>query len=316
VLALFCSAVAQAQLPALAEATSQYLPSSPVPESEGLKAQVTSYDAAVNVPLTLGESTFLIPGVAYHVDSVSYSAPPPGFTPLNALHAVDVPILLVQRLSEKWSLALRVWPGAASDFGRFDSDALRLGGLALLTWSPHGRLTIGGGPMASYAFGQLLPLPLAYIDWKPEPWFRVEASLPAFASVLFAPSKRWELGFYADVNGNEYSVRKRDIRSTYPCRAAAADDPMTTLNEARADVDSCLDHLAYSVLAAGAVARFRLVSSLWLGGFFGRTLFRRYDLKNGEGGTVPGGQVDLPNELVLRVSLVLRVPLPEEPEPR
>lgn len=314
-LGLLWSAVAQAQLPALAEGSTQYLPPSEVPASGGLKAQVASYDAAVNVPLTLGESTFLIPGAAYHVDSISYSGAPPGFTPLNALHAVDVPVLFVRRLSEKWSLSLRVWPGVASDFGGFDASALRVGGLALLAWSPHARLTLGGGPLASYAFGQLLPLPLAYVDWKPKAWFRVEASLPAFASVLFTPGKRWELGLHADVNGNEYSVRKRDISGAYPCRAAPADDPTTTVNEARADAGKCLDHLAYSVVAAGAAARFRLVSSLWLGGFFGRTLFRRYDLKNAYGNTLAEGKVDLPNELVFRLGLVLRVPLPDEPEP-
>jgi Domain of unknown function (DUF6268) len=276
---------------------------------------VASYDAAFNVPLTLGASTFLIPGAQYHVDSISYADAPGGLSQLNALHAVDFPLLFVQLLSEKWSLAVRVWPGAASDFGTFDDDALRVGGLAMLSWSPHAGLTLGGGPLASYAFGQLLPLPLAYVDWKPKPWLRVEASLPASASALFTPGNRWELGAQADVNGNEYSIRTPDIRDRPPCRATP-DAPATAESEARVDSARCLDHLAYSVIAAGAVARLRILSTLWVGGFLGRTLFRRYELKNAAGNALPDGQVDLPNELVLRVGLVLRVPLAgDEPGP-
>jgi hypothetical protein len=305
----------EAQLPPLAETSAQYLPSSAVPGGGGLKAQVASYDASLNAPFQLGKSSFLIPGAQYHVDSVSYRNQPALFTELNALHSIDLPLLFVQLLSEQWSLSARVWPGLASDFGELDGSALRVGGLVMLAWSPHARLTLGGGPIASYAFGQLLPLPLIYADWKPRPWFRVEASLPAFASLLFTPSDRWELGLQADVSGNEFLVRKRQVRTQYPCRANAVDDPATLANEARADPAQCLDHIAYSVIAGGAVARFRLVSSLWVSGFLGHTLFRRYDLKNAAGSATPDGQVDLPNELALRVGLVFRIPLPEDPMP-
>jgi len=40
---------AQAQLPPLAEVSGQYLPGSRVPDGGGLRSQVSSYDAAVNV---------------------------------------------------------------------------------------------------------------------------------------------------------------------------------------------------------------------------------------------------------------------------
>jgi hypothetical protein len=314
--ALARPSLARAQLPPLAETQAQYLPSSEVPDSGGLKSQVASYDAALNVPIVLGETTFLVPGAQYHVDSVSYSGQPAGFTELNALHSVDFPILLVQLLSETWSLSMRVWPGAASDFGAFDTQALRVGGLALLTWSPpRGRVTLGAGPIVTYAFGEMLPLPLVYVDWKPKPWLRVEASLPAFTNVQVALGQRWELGVQADVNGNEYSIRAPELAERYPCRSSPVDDATTTANETKADPASCLDHLAYSVVTAGAVARLRLFSSVWLGAFFGRTLFRRYDAKNVSGEAVPGGRVALSNELALRVALTFRLPRPEKSQP-
>ena len=286
----------------------QYLPTSHVDEAGGLGAQVSSYDALVNVPLVLGETTFLVPGLSYHVDSVSYSDEPPEFVPLNALHSIDLTLLLAQRLDDTWTLSFRAWPGLAGDFEALDAGALHVGALSMVTWSPqNASITLGGGGLVSYAFGELLPLPMAYVDWTPAPFFRVEASLPFFASAVMTVAKRVELGLLADVGGNEYVVRKPEIRRRYPC-VAALDDPGTPTDESRADPASCTDHLAYSVVAAGAVARVRLLSSVWLGTFFGRTLYRRYELKNADGATVAGGDADVPNAFVFRIGVTFRIP--------
>jgi len=306
---------ASAQLPPLGEIGAQYLPSSRVPEAGGLGAQVSSYDAALAVPTRLDARTFFIAGLQYHMDSVSYSHEPPGFTPLNALHGLDLTLLLARRLNDRWALAFRVWPGMAGDLERLDSGVLHAGALTMLTWAPQPRFTLGGGVLASYAFGQLLPLPMLYVDWSPRPFFRIEASLPFFASGVFRFANRFELGVLGDVGGNEYAIRKPEIRKVHPC-VGGIDDPSTPANEGRADPASCTDHLAYSIIAAGAIARVRLVSSLWLGTFFGRTLFRRYDLKNVGGNSVPGGNVDLPNELIFRLGLIFRIPLPDSEPPK
>lgn len=299
---------ASAQLPPLVEVSTQYLPESLVPGENGLGASVVSYDAALNVPVALSETTYLIPGAQYHVDSVSYSGASPGFTALTALHAVDFPLLLVHRIAESWALAIRAWPGAAADFHGMGSGALRLGGLAMASWLPNRQFTLGAGILASHAFGELLPLPLFYVDWQPSSWLRVEASLPAFVSAHIALGGRLELGVLADVSGNEYAIGHPGIRERYPCASNGVDDPVTPTDESLARSEYCLDHLAYSVFVAGGLARVRLVSSLWLTTFFGHTLSRRYDLKNAAGGTVPGGEVDLPNELVLRMGLLFRIP--------
>jgi hypothetical protein len=303
----------RAQLPPLAELSSQYVSESEVPGSNGLRAQVSSYDASLNVPLALGARTFLIPGAQYHADSVSYSNTPPGFVALSSLHSLDLSVLLAQVLSERWSLAFRVWPGIAGDFHEFDSRVFRLGGLAMANWSPSERLTLGAGALASYGFGELLPLPMIYADWKPASWFRVEASLPFFATAIARVGDRLELGLQGDVNGNEYAIRQTEIRGRYPCAGSESDDPSTSADETHSDPKECVDHLAYSVIAAGATARIRIVSTLWLTTFFGRTAFRRYELKNPDGGGVSGGKVDLPNEFLFRAGLVFRVPMPGEP---
>jgi len=300
-------------MPPLVEVQAQYVPESEVPGAGGLRAQVSSYDAAFNVPLALGEKTFLIAGGQYHAESVSFSRTPDDFIPMNALHSIDLPVLLAYQLSEKWSLAFRVWPGIAGDFRGFDGGMLRIGGLAMGTWVPSRELSLGAGAMVSYGFGELLPLPVVYADWKPEPWFRVEASLPFFASAIFRIGDRFEVGALGDVNGNEYAIKDGDIRDRYPCRAAENDDPATPVNETRSDSANCTDHLAYSSITAGGVARVRLFSTLWATTFLGRTLFRRYEFKNPEGDTIAGGKADLPNEIVFRAGLVFRIPMPGEP---
>ena len=312
---MMLTATALAQLPPLFEASTQYFPTTRVPDAGGVRAQISSYDLAVNVPFALGENTFFLPGAQYHMDSVSYSAEPAGFTPLNALHSLDLTLLLAHRWADTWTLSFRAWPGVAGDFEALDAGALHAGALGMVTWAPDEHFTFGGGALASYAFGELLPLPMLYLDWSPLPDWRIEASLPFFASTVVSLGDRVELGVLADVAGNEYSIRKPAIRKRYPC-AAQTDDPATPADESRAEPASCTDHLAYSVVAAGAVARLRVFSSLWLGAFFGRTLYRRYELMNADGGTVPGGKAQLPNAFSLRLGLTFRVPSPEAPEGR
>ncbi len=304
-----------AQLPPLADTTLQYMPASDVPEADGLRAQISSYDVQVNVPTQLGRNTFFIPGLQFHLDSVSYANEPPGFTPLNALFGIDMPMLLAHRVSERWTLSARAWPGVAGDLEKLDARALRVGALTMLNWSPGASFTTGGGGLVSYSFGELLPLPLVYVDWSPGPHFRLEASLPFFASATLRLAHRAELGLSADVGGNEYAIGSREIRERYPC-VGSPDDPRTASDERRAPLASCVDHVAYSVIAAGADVRVRLLSSLWLSAFLGHTLYRRYDVQNDDGSSVPGGNVDLPNVPLLRLGLTFRIPEPDAVEAR
>jgi len=312
VLGLVLPSTARAQLPPLAEAVTQYMPPATVEEAGGVNAQITSYDALVNVPTRLARTTFFIPGLQFHVDSISYANEPPSFTPVRSLIGLDLTLLLAHQLNDTTTLSFRVWPGVAGDLKKLDAGALRVGGLGMLSWAPSERVTLGGGALASYSFGQLLPLPMLYLDWTPRRYLRVEASLPFFASTTFRWSDRLELGALADVSGNEYAIRSAEVRDRYPC-VGGRDDATTPVIEGRASPGNCTDHLAYSVVAVGAIARVRLFSSLWLGAFFGHTVFRRYDLKNPDGGRLPGGEVDMPNVPVFRLGFTFRIPSPEAP---
>src|SRR6187402_759603 len=79
-LSWLCPAPAGAQFPNLVELGAQYLPKAPLEDPRPVEAQVASYEASLNLPLVLGKRTFLIPGLGYHSDAISYTDVPAGFT--------------------------------------------------------------------------------------------------------------------------------------------------------------------------------------------------------------------------------------------
>lgn len=283
---------AQAQMPPLLELSGQYLPASDVPSAGGLRAQVATYEASASVPIAIGRGTFLAPGVAYHVESVSYARRTAGLTPPEALHALDVSVLLARTVAERWTLSLRGGAGMASELAYLDSGALRGSGMGMISYSFGERLLVGGGALLAWGFGELHPLPVVCVDWRPLGWLRLEVSVPSFAALTTSIGDRLELGTQIDVNGYEYALRHAAARAT--CRPGAA--------------GPCVDHLATSVVSASALVRVRLVSTVWLSLQAGSTLLRRYEQKDAASRTVAGGRNDLPNELLVRAGLVWRLP--------
>lgn len=298
---------AGAQHPDLFEVSAQYLPAVPLAEPRPARAQIASYEGTLNLPLVLGERTFLIPGVSYHSDAVSYQRTPASFTPLRAFHSLELPLLFVQLLPHDWSLSLRVAPGLAADVPRLETAQLRVSGLGLLTRAFSERLVAGGGALASYSFGTLLPLPAAYVEWRPSEALKLEAFLPAFIDARYTIAGRVELGLRADVAGNAYAVRDDRIRGTWPC-AASSDDPATPQSEAQAQPEQCFDHVAYSVGVVGIVAGVRLFSSVWWTAFAGHSVFRRFDQRNADDERIAGGLQTMPDAPFLRTALTWRIP--------
>jgi hypothetical protein len=305
-LALGSTRTAAAQFPDLVDISAQYLPGVELSEPP-IEVQIASYEGTLNVPLVLGERTFLIPGVAYHNDAVSYPRTTPGFTPLRAFHSLELPLLFVQLLPHDWSLSLRVAPGLAADSPRLEREQLRLSALALATRSFSERLVAGGGALASYSFGTLLPLPAVYLEWKPRADLKLEAFLPAFADVRYSLGGRVELGLRADVAGNSYAVRDNRIRRAWPC-AAVGDDPASSSNETLAQPEQCFDHVEYSLGVVGIVAGVRLFSSVWWTAFAGHTVFRRFDQRNAQDERIPAGLHAMPDAPVVRTALTWRIP--------
>jgi hypothetical protein len=301
--------LAQAQLPDLVSVTAQYMPPAELESRRPAKAQVFSYDASLNAPVLLGSRTFLIPGLTYHFDSVSYSDTPPAFTELRAFHSLEIPLLVVQLLPNDWALSFRVAPALAGDFRGFDAGLFHLSALALGTHSFSKQFALGGGPIVTYAFGSLLFLPAVSAEWKPLDELQILVFVPALVSAKYTFSRRVELGVRADITGNSYSIRDSRVSDRWPCVPHAVDDTGTAANEALAAPAECIDHVAYSVGAVGAVVGVRLFASVWWTTFAGTTFFRRLDQQNDQDGPVTGGRQTLPNVFVVRSALAWRIPI-------
>lgn len=295
------SAAASGQAPDLLELGGEYLPGVEIPDIRPAEAQLASYDAVINVPIPLSDAVFLIPGVSYHAESVSFAHAPPELVQLRAFHALDVSLLSVQLLPNQWALSWRFSAGLAGDFRGIDRDLVRMNAMALATHGFSDRFVLGGGALASYAFGSLLPLPALYVAYAPLDNFRVEAFLPAFIDLRWTFFDRLELGYEARVRGNSYAIRDDRIAGEWPC----ASDDAPGRAAAR---ELCFDHVAYSTVTLGPVAAIRLWSTVWLNLGAGHTVFRRFEQLNPDDEPIPGGVGDLPNTFYVRSGLTWRIP--------
>ena len=296
---------ARAQFPDLVDFSAGYLPDVPieVPGHAGVRAQVASYNVAVNVPIVLSPKTFLVPGLAYRVDAVSYLNAPDGFAELRAFHALEVPLLFAQLLPHDWTLALRVAPGVASDFRDIDTGALRLSGAALAVHAFSDEVSLGFGAIASYGFGSFMVLPALLLTLgSDDALVAFELMVPAFAKFKVRAAPGLELGLRAEVSGSSYQVSDPRVAKRWPC----------VDGELPADASRCFDNLAYSVVDASAYVAVNVWGTLWLDLSVGHTLYRRFEAydadgeQDADGGDV-GGQ-DLPNTWGTRVGLTLRLP--------
>lgn len=298
-----CSTSAHAQYPDILDIQIQYLPHSKVQDPKPLHVQSSSYEIAVNIPIPITKRTFLVPGVTYHADSTSFHDAPRDFVDFKLFNGLDVSLLFVQLLGpqKKWSLSIRAAPGLAGDFKGFDVGILRMSGVAMLTYSFSEKLVLGGGLIASYNFGQFLPLPAIYFDWKISSLFQMDGFIPAFVNVNYTPHERIKLGVRVEFAGNSYGIRDPRIRNTSNCQTK---DNMATSQK---EQGLCLDNIAYSTGTVGAQVSVRLFSSLWLTSYTGYTFFRRFEPFTVDRKPLPSSET-LPNQFIFRMSITWKIP--------
>ena len=306
------AAPAVAQVTDLVSVGAQYVPPVDAPEAPPATAQLTSVDLRLNAPIRLGERSILIPGIAYHLDSIAFDDTPEGFVELGPFHAVSASLYYVRLLPKDWSLALNAGVGLAGDFDQVDGGLVRVNALVLAAKALSERVTLGFGALFNYAFGRPLPLPAFRVDWHPTPEFQLELFLPGFLRVTQRFAGRVELGGLLEISGNEYAIRDPRIQDAWPCRAQPADNPLTPRDETVAERADCVDNVAYSFAAVGLTLGVRLFASVWLTLYGGRTVFRRFDPRNADGGDVADIGDDLPNAFFLRGTLTFRAPSPGE----
>ncbi len=296
-LLVFMPEDALGQFPDLAEINGQYLPGSQMSVASPLEAQVSSYELGLNLPIELNKRNYLIPGLTYHTDSLSYKYQSDGFVPLRLFHSLDLSALYVHLYDNKWSFSGRASVGLAGDFKKIDADLLRFSAMGMATYSYSESLILGGGALVSYAYGELLPLPAIYVDWTPTKEIQLEAFLPAFAVAKYTFAKRVEVGLRAEVSGYQYSIDDRRLGQSDSCTAYVEDSS-----------EGCTEHLAFSNGRVGAILGVRLVGSLWWTNFAGWSVFQRLEQYDHQNQKLAQASFDLPAQFVFRSGLTFRIP--------
>lgn len=251
---------------------------------EPITTQVNALAVEAAVPLAAGEGRYVIPGVSYRLDAPRFVDPPEGALPQPFLHEAELTLAVNQRIGEAWSLTGRVGGGLAGDLHAVDRDVLRVTGLLLGVRTFSEIFQGGAGLAATYAFGELLPVPLLRLRWDLSETVELDALLPAHAHVVWTPRDRLRLGALAELAGNEYAVRRGEALDVFPE----------------------LDHIAYTDGSVGGTAGARLHSDLWLEGQLGYSFFRRFQLLDAEEAPIQDGDQRLDAAAFARLRLVWR----------
>lgn len=304
---------ASAQMPNLVELSAQYVPSTGLDLAQPREAQISSYQLAINLPIPLSATRFLIPGITYHVDSIAYPSPMTGAGTHSTFHAPELAALFIQLLPHGWSLSVRAGASIASGIGggydtTVDRGMLQGNLVALVNRALSDELVLGAGALVTAGFGSVRPLPALSLRWRPGHDVSVDAFVPAFATARYTAWNRVEVGARVELAGNIYAIRDPAARSRWPCAAEPSDDPSTPANEAMAAPGACLDHVTYTDANAGLVLGVRLGSTLWLTTFTGFGFYRHADKQDRDGDVIPGGSQTLPRAAIVRAGLAWRLP--------
>ncbi|MEM7608072.1 MAG: DUF6268 family outer membrane beta-barrel protein [Myxococcota bacterium] len=250
---------------------------------------IREFDVQVTAPLRVGEGgTVLLPGLRYGL-----AVPVPEDAERSFgdnYHELGVGLTALQPLSQKWTLIFGADVVLGTDFQDVDASHVRASFQIAAQHQRNPKLMLGFGITASYALGELLPLPILSLRWEPADYFRLNIAIPRSIDATFIIANRVELGVSALLDGNRYSV----------------DNP-TVAN---------VDVLALSSARVGVTAGLRLFGDLWLSATLGRTVFRRFDF---EDASETLASLEPESALVLEGSLVWRLgapPPPREPEAR
>lgn len=241
-----------------------------------VRAQVNAGSFEFGVPVKAAAKTWLVPGASYRLEAPRFVDPPVSVPRIPILHEVEISIGLLQKFGERerWSLLVKANIGLAGDLAMVDVGALRAGGVVLGAYAFSDTFELGLGAGVTWAFGQVMPIPVVKLKWEPLENLKLEALLPAYLLFEGRPIDRLRAGIYAELVGNEYAIRDPDAQTFATC---AGDD------------EGCLDHVAYTDGNAGGFVGVRLAGELWLEVHGGASFYRRFEMLDVEDEPVVNG---------------------------
>jgi D-alanyl-D-alanine carboxypeptidase len=198
--------------------------------------------------------------------------------PLASVQALGATAFLRQSLSDAWGLILVAAPGYADDLkGPASLDAVTLTFVGAGTYRFSDRLEVGLGAALQNIFGELLPMPVAAVDWTITDRLWLKSILPINAELTWLPIDAVGLRASLLVSGSNY----HGAESVYPVR-----NPQVNYSAAMADLG----------------VRWFILPSLHLTVHGGHTLMRRFEFSQGRA-TVPDGKYELANGMVYGIDV-------------
>jgi hypothetical protein len=188
----------------------EYFPSvelvDPIPGAEDFKIEATSWNLGAAFPLAFSKGKILVMNqINYKRTDFSYQNFPAGGTDIDQIQEVEYTFFMIDSLSKKWKMVAVVTPGLASDFeGNVSSDDFTFGAVFGFIRQMSEKFQLGFGIAYMPDFGEPLPLPFLYIDWKIAPKLSVNGILPTNMILTYKLNPKIDLGMSLKVDGNRY----------------------------------------------------------------------------------------------------------------
>lgn len=244
-----------------------------------LKAQVNAGLAEVVIPVQAGEKTWVVPGASYRLEAPRFLDPEGDAPPIPFLHEIDVSLAVSQRFGDRWSLLVKAEAGLAGDLAAVDRGTVRVAGVALGAYRFSEAFELGAGLGVTWAFGQVLPIPVVKLRWEPDETLSLEGLLPSHLTFAWQPVDRFRTGLFGEILGNEYAIRTLEAQEFAECTG---------------EERGCLDHVAYTDGNVGGFVGARVVGGLWLEAHGGASVYRRFEMLDVNDEPVVNGDQRLP----------------------
>jgi hypothetical protein len=179
----------------------------PIPETEDLEVQITTFETRADIPTSLGGGdTVITTGLGYQQLRLDYANRQPAAGELvEAAHGINCHFSWFQQFDDSWAMLTLLSPGIASDLqGELSFDDLVLEAALVGVYSFSERFAVGLGAGYNPRLGMQFPMPVLALRWLPMPMLRFEAIMPQNATVAFLPHPIISLGLEGTLEGGSY----------------------------------------------------------------------------------------------------------------
>ena len=256
-----------------AAASQSFRPSATVTGAPGVEVETNAVQVGLAVRIPLDPRTFFMPGLSYRgqfLDLQGVSSP----ESIDALHTLEVPLVLIHVVDPHWSVIGSFTPGLAGNFVGLDNH-FRFTGAALAAYAFRRDLVLGFGAVVTYGAGQWLPLPALTLDWQIVDGLTLNLVGPIL-KLVYHVGNSLEVGTAAELEVARWGI----------------------------DGEAAPTTIDYYAVNLGALAAVRLTGTTWVNLNVGWSPFRRYNIDGGD----KAGQYDPAPGIVLRAGLEVRFP--------